>query len=165
MHCLFRIFVLVSAVALFGGSVLAEDHATDLRARFARESNAVNKAKMMPDLGDVEFAEIDKDVAAGKVQDALAVLKQYDDQAQSCEKALDGLQIDAEKHPAGFKQLQFSLRGTLRRLDILIVALTADDQIPFVACRKEINEMDLHVIHELFPRDPAGHEGPAKPED
>jgi hypothetical protein len=160
-----RMFALALAVAFLGGSVLAEDHAADLRARFQKEPNPVNKAKMLPQLGDVEFTEIDKDISSGDLKDALATLEQYRDQVQSCEKALDGSQVDAEKHPAGFKQLQFSLRGALRRLDILIVGMTSDDQLPFLACRKDLNEIDLHVIHELFPREPEGSGGSFRPQE
>ena len=144
----------VLAFAAAGRPAFSSDRISDLRTRVTRESNPVNKAKLMPQLGDAEFAEIDKDVAAGNLREALLVLQHYLEEVQSCEKALDASGIDAEKHPSGFKQLQYSLPGSLRRLDNLIVGLTADEQGPFLAARKDLNEMDMHLIRELFPHEP-----------
>ena len=62
--------------------------------------------------------------------------------------------VDAEKHPAGFKQLQFSLRDSLRRLDAVIVNMTGDEQAPFLDIRKELEETNSHLIEHLFPHDP-----------
>jgi len=52
--------------------------------------------------------------------------------------------------------LQFSLPGALRRLDNLIAGLTADEQGPFLVARRDINDIDMHLIHQLFPHEPKG---------
>ena len=109
--------------------------------------------------GDAEFREIESDFLAERLPDALAVLQQYRDEARTCEKLLDAKNVDAEQHPAGFKQLEFSLRESLRRLDDLLVTLTRDDQAPFEDARNDIDEMNRHLIHELFPRQPAPRVG------
>jgi hypothetical protein len=116
----------------------------------------------MPQLGNAEFQEIERDFLAEQLPDALNVLQQYRSEAQSCEKGLDAKGVDAEQHPDGFKQLEFSLRESLRRLDDLLVTLTVDDQEPFEAARKDIDEMNRHLIHELFPRQPATDESNSK---
>jgi hypothetical protein len=141
----------------------AQDRVADLRLRFSHESDPVRKAKLMPDLGDAEFREIESDFLAERLPDALAVLQQYRDEARTCEKLLDAKNVDAEQHSAGFKQLEFSLRESLRRLDDLLVTLTRDDQVPFEAARNDIDEMNRHLIHELFPRQPAPEEPDTKP--
>ena len=82
----------------------------------------------MPKLGEAEFDEIAMDIDEGKLTDGLAVLKEYRDEIQSCEKDLDAKNLDAEKHPKGFKQLEISLRQSLRRLNNLLPVLTADEQ-------------------------------------
>jgi hypothetical protein len=66
--------------------------------------------------------------------------------------------VRAEKHPAGFKQLQFSLRDSLRRLDMVIVNMTSDEQAPFLSIRSDLGEINVRLIQHLFP-----HEPPAKP--
>jgi len=146
-----RVLSLVLAAAWASG-VSAQDRIADLRTRLAHEPNPVAKAKLMPPLGDAEFAAIDADVAQDKIPEALAVLKSYRDEVESCDKALDAAGTDAEKHPAGFKQLQFSLRDSLRRLDAVLANLTSDEQAPFLDIRKELGEMNRHLIERLFPR-------------
>lgn len=153
------IVAMAIAAASISCSVFAQDRLSDLRSRFAHESNPVAKAKLMPPLGDAEFAQIDNDVMQGKLPEALLVLQSYRDQAKSCDKALDASGTDAEKHPAGFKQLQFSLRDSLRRLDAVIVNMTYDEQVPFLEVRKELSELNRHLIEHLFPHPP-----PTKPE-
>jgi hypothetical protein len=110
----------------------------------------------MSQLGDAEFAEIDSDVSQDKLPEALMVLETYRDEVQACDKALDALGQDAQKHPSGYKQLQFSLRDSLRRLDAEIVNMTSDDQAPFLAIRQELGDLNRHLIEHLFGRAPAG---------
>jgi hypothetical protein len=149
-----QVFALALGCAC-GSAVWGQDRVADLRSRFSHESDPVRKAKLMPDLGNAEFREIESDLLAERLPDALTVLQQYRDEAQSCVKNLDAKNVDAEQHPAGFKQLEFSLRESLRRLDDLLVTLTRDDQAPFQAARNDIDDMNRHLIHELFPRQPS----------
>ena len=62
-----RISALVVITALCASAAVAQAKIADLRAHFLREPNPVNKAKLMPQLGDAEFAEIDGGRHAGKV--------------------------------------------------------------------------------------------------
>jgi hypothetical protein len=154
-----RISALVVSMVLCASAAIAQGKIADLRARLAQEPNAVNKAKLMPQLGDAEFAEIDADVTKGKLPEALEILQHYSDEVDSCDKALTAAGADAQKHPAGFKQLQFSLRDSLRRLDAIIVNMTSDEQAPFLAIRGDLGEANVRLIQALFP-----HEKPAKQE-
>jgi hypothetical protein len=151
-----RIVAIVLAAASISGLVLCQDRVADLRSRLAHEPSPVNRAKLMPQLGDAEFAEIDSDVMQDKLPAALTILQAYRDEVESCDKALDALGQDAQKHPGGYKQLQFSLRDSLRRLDAEIVNMTSDDQAPFVAIRQELGDLNRHLIEHLFGRAPAG---------
>jgi hypothetical protein len=153
-----RISAVVVTTALCASAALAQGKIADLRAHFLREPNPVNKAKLMPQLGDAEFAEIDADVTEEKLPEALDVLQHYREEVESCDKGLSATGVDAERHPAGFKQLQFSLRDSLRRLDVVIVNMTGDEQPPFLAIRTELGEINLRLIQHLFP-----HETPASP--
>ncbi len=154
-----RISALVVTLALCASATVAQGKIAELRARLAQEPNAVNKAKLMPPLGDAEFAEIDEDVTKGKFPEALDILQHYRDEVDACDKALTAAGTDAQKHPAGFKQLQFSLRDSLRRLDAVIVNMTSDEQAPFLAIRRDLSEANLRLIQVLFP-----HETPTKRE-
>lgn len=163
MPGMLRIGGLILAAALVAGSAFPQDRAAELRSRFAQESDPVRKAKLMPRLGEAEFREIADAVRAGRLAEAQAGLERYRAEIESCQKGLDSMGIDAEKHPAGFKELEISLRESLRRLDHLLEGLTADEQAPFLAVRKDLDEINRHLFHELFPRRPAGEVPAEKP--
>jgi hypothetical protein len=160
-------FYPVAAAALFAailsGQTVSPNVLADLRARFAKETDPVRKARLIGPLGDAQFQQIQSDAAEGNYSAALDMLMEYRDDAQSCLKALEAKEPDPEKHPSGFKQLQISLRASLRRVDDIIVGLAGDEQKPFVDLRKELDQMDRQLIRELFPRQPAAESGPPKP--
>jgi hypothetical protein len=161
-------FVQLSALALALAMVAAclaaqEYHTTEQwRAKFDHEADPVHKAKLLLPLGESEFKDAESALATDKAAEALDILKKYLDEAQSCEKALEEKFPDAEKHSNGYKQLQISLRGSLRRVDTMIVGLNEDDRKPFVEIRGQLDEIDRHLIHMLFPKQPA-NDGAGKP--
>jgi hypothetical protein len=132
-------------------SPAARDNSPELRARFEHEANPVHKAELMPKLGAEEFREIEKDVANRQFDPAAQILDQYHAQAEQCSKELDQANIDAVKKPAGFKQLQISVRESLEHLDRLIAGMTADEQVRFRHDRDDLEELNSHLIQELFP--------------
>jgi hypothetical protein len=145
---------LTALLAMPCGGVLAQSRVPDFHARFAQEADAMRRAQAMPKLGESEFDEITRDIDSGKLPEAVAVLQEYRDEIQSCEKGLDERKIDAEKHPKGYKQLEISLRESLRKLNNLLVSFTADEQKPFVAVRDDLEALNRHLIRELFPKGP-----------
>jgi len=163
---LFR-FLPVAAAALLAAFLSAQAPAPNseaaLRARLAKTADPVRRARLIGPLADAEFQDIRDDAAEGNTSGALATLKQYRDEAQSCAIALDAKEPNAEKHPAGFKELQISVRAALRRVDDLLVGLTADEQEPFLEVRKELEQLDRHLFQELFPRQPVVESPAPKP--
>ncbi len=126
----------------------------EFHARFSQETDPMRRAQMMPRLGQSEFDEITRDIDAGRLPEALSVLKEYSNEIESVEKGLDARHIDAEKHPKGYKQLEISLRESLRRLNALLVSFTGEDQKPFLEVRQGLDELNRHLIRELFPNQP-----------
>jgi hypothetical protein len=139
--------------ALILGPALPRDHTSELRDRFERETNPVHKAELMQKLGAAEFRDIEQDVAAGEIPLAIQALDRYHSDVEECSKLLDQAGIDAVKKPAGFKQLQISVRESLRRLDRLISTMTADQQRLFRHDRDDLEELNSHLLQELFPRE------------
>lgn len=162
MRRMLRMMGTILAVALSTACVFAQDKIAEFRSRFDHEPDPVHKAMLIVPLGDAEFLEIQKEFEAGGLPEALAVLRQYRDEVRSCRDSLDAIGIDAERHPSGFKQLQISLRESLRRLDDLIVSIPRDQQTPFLEVRKEIDQMNRHLIRELFPHQPDTETEPPK---
>lgn len=139
--------------ALVASPAAPRDRTSELRSRFERENNPVHKAKLMQKLGAAEFKEIERYVAASQYALAAQVLHQFHSEVELCAKELDEAHINAEKHPNGFKQLQFSVRDALRRLDRLISTMTADEQPPFRRDRDSLEELNSHLLDQLFPRE------------
>jgi len=147
-------------LVLLPSGAMAQNTAADFHTRFVQDSDPIHRAEGMRKLGTAEFDEITKDFDAGKFPDALALLREYRDEIDTCEKGLDARKVDAEKHPKGYKQLEMSVRESLRELDRLIVSLTADEQAPFVEVRKNLEALNRHLIHELFPNRPSDDNTP-----
>jgi hypothetical protein len=139
--------------ALILSPAIPRDNSSELLAKFQHETNPVHKAELMQKLGSGEFREIEKDVAAGQFEPAARLLDQYHSEVAECSKELDQANINAVKKPAGFKQLQFSVREALRRIDRLISTMTSDQQVLFRHDRDDLEELNSHLLQELFPRE------------
>ncbi len=86
MHKSFRSAALVLMIGLAAKWTLGQKQILHFRTRFTQETGAVHRAPKMPKLGEAEFDEIAMDIDEGKLTDGLAVLKEYRDEIQSCEK-------------------------------------------------------------------------------
>jgi hypothetical protein len=153
-------------VLVLAGPIFSQTRIADLRQRFSQESDPVRKAKKILQLGEAEFQQIQKDVASEQFADALALLRQYRGEVRSCVEGLDATGVNAVQHSSGFRQLEISLRESLHRLDAMIPLISPEAQSGFIEARAGLNEMNRHLIEELFPRpkqpptasSPSGHE-------
>ena len=159
----FRFTGILLAAAVIYGSGPAQDRTAALRSRFVSEADPVHKAKLLSQLSDSEFHDMQALITAGNLSDASPIASQMADEAESAVKALDAKGRDPEKHPDGYKQLEFSVRGSLRRLNDILVGFAADDQQPFLAARNRLEDIEHHVIRELFPHRPDQAPAPAAP--
>jgi hypothetical protein len=153
MHARFRILILAGAFPFITQAAISQTPQL-LQAKFDQEPDVMRRAKMMTDLSRADFHEVVQQVAAGDNTDALKTLQQFVDDAQQCSDALDKREPNPESHPGGFKQLQIATRESLRRLDDLTVGLVSDEQAPFLAVRKNLDQINRHLIRELFPHQP-----------
>jgi hypothetical protein len=152
-------------VALTLGLVapLAQHQAPNRLASLEREQDPVRRAKLLAKLGRGEFSDFRNQTDAGNFLEALRILERYRDAVLSTQKALAATRINAERNPAGFKELQISLRGGLRQLSETLLTLTPDEREPFDAIHKQLERVDKELIHELFPRQPEAAPGKEKP--
>jgi hypothetical protein len=149
-----RMAALALAAALLSGPVLAQDRTSELRSRFSKEANPVRKARLLPQLSDSEFHQIQPLLAAGNLTGAAAIADQLTSEAESAVKGLDAKGRDPETHAEGYRQAEISVRGSLRRVDDILVGLSADDQKPFLEIRHRLGDLERHLIRELFPHRP-----------
>jgi hypothetical protein len=141
-------------VVLVAGSLLAQDRTAQLRSRFEKESDPVHKARMVALLADSEFRDMHEKLDTGDLAGALEIAQRVRDEAQASKKMLDAKSRDAEAHPEGYKQLEISVRESMRRLDDIMVSLAKDEGAPLAEVRKDLDELDRQMIHQLFPKRP-----------
>ena len=120
-------------------------------AQFQLERDPVVKAKILAKLGRYEIDEARADLKADKDEQSLADLEHYRDQVEITVEALSATGVNAEQHPSGFKELQISLRETLRHIDELILQLPLDKRPWFQAVRSDLGKSQNRLIEALFP--------------
>ena len=146
--------ILLSAgllLAVAGSIAHADDKLIKMRAQYAAEDNPVKKAKILAKLGSREFADIRNSVKNDQDGQALATLEQYRDAVMSTTDALMGAGIDPVRHSGGFKELQISLRTSIRRLDDMILSLEQSVRPSFRAVRSDLETAQNSLIDALFP--------------
>jgi hypothetical protein len=147
-------WVAVLVTALVAVSVMAQGRTAELRARFQKETDPVRKARQVALLADSEFRDMHEKIDAGDLAAAAEIAGQVRDEAQASKKLLDTKGRDAEAHPEGYKQLEISVRESMRRLDDIMVGLAKDEQKPLAEVRAELETLDRELIHQLFPKRP-----------
>jgi hypothetical protein len=170
MHARSGIFALAAMAAFLGPAAIPQTR-QGLQTKFEQEPDVMRRARMTMELSRADFHEVADQVAAGDNTDALKTLQQLLDDMQQCSNSLDAKEPNPEGHPGGFKQLQIATRESLRRLDDLTVSLTEDEQAPFLAIRKNLDQLNRHLIRELFPhealppgRSDSDHDDPSPPQ-
>jgi hypothetical protein len=153
--------ILALAFTLVAGLV-QPDRTVELRAKFVRETNPVRKAKILPQLAEAEYLQVQEQLKADNAAEAGAILRQMADEAETCRAALDAKVRDPEAHPDGYRQLQISVRQTLRRINDILPGLSMDEQKPFEEARESLNQVDQALMVALFPKRPDGQQ-PAPP--
>ena len=158
-----RISGLALTVALISGPAFVQDRTAALRSRFSKETDPVHKAKLLPQLAESEFREIQPLLDGGNLNEAGAIANQMADEAESAVRALDAKVRDPEKHADGYRQVEISVRGSERRIDDVLVGLSADDQKTFLEVRNRLDDLERHLIRELFPHRPDEPANPVAP--
>ena len=154
--------IFVLAFTLVAGLV-QPDKTAEIRARFVRETNPVRKAKILPQLAEAEYLQVQDQLKADNAAEAGAIVKQMADEAATCREALDAKVRDPEAHPDGYRQLQISVRQTLRRIDNILPGLSMDEQKPFLEARDSLSELDQALLVALFPKRPEAQAAPPAP--
>jgi len=143
---------LIAAVAICA-PLAAQDRLAEDLAKYQHETDPVHKSRALVKLGDDQIDLAKKQLKEDEVA-SLHTLEQYRDEVHEMVTALNAMGVDAERKPAGFKELQISLRETIRRIDDLILTLTVDKRPFFRAVRNDLFTDQNVLIDELFPRKP-----------
>lgn len=141
---------LIAAAALCGALAAQDQLSADL-GHYQHEADPIRKARLLARLGDEQIDLAKRQLKQDEVA-SLHTLEQYRDEVHDTVAALSRLGVDAERKPAGFKELQISLRETTRRIDDLILTLDVDKRPFFRSVRNDLAADQNALIDELFPR-------------
>lgn len=125
-------------------------------ANYERKTKPVDRAKAVVKLGRAEYVAASQSLDAGNVRGAFEFLAKYNEQAITAHDALEKMGVDPEKHSNGFRQLQISVRESLRELREIMGRVSLEQRESFAALEKDLNTLNQKLILELFPRQP-GH--------
>ena len=145
--------VLVAALSLCS-PLAAQDRLAEDLAKYQHEGDPVHRARDLAKLGDEQIDLARRQLKADQEVDSLHTLEQYRDEVRETVTALNGMGVDPERKPAGFKELQISLRETIRRIDDLILTLNVDKRPFFREVRNDLFTNQNQLIDKLFPRRP-----------
>ena len=143
----------ITALALLA-PLAAQDRLSVDQARYDQETDPVRKARALVKLGDDQIDQARKQLKDGDDLASLHTLEQYRDEIQHMAELLKSSGVDPEKKPAGFKELQISLRETVRHIDDLILTLPVDKRPFFREVRTDLVKTQNELIDALFPRQP-----------
>ncbi len=138
----------------------AQDSLAKFEAQYELERDPVAKAKILAKDGHLELDQVRADLKTDREEQALSDLEHYRDEVEISVKALSTTGLSAEKHPGGFKELQISLRQTLRRVDDVIDSLPYDKRPWFQAVRSDLAKAQATLMDQLFPD--VGNKGPKR---
>ena len=142
------------AVMAVAAPLRAQDRLTVAVAQYQHEGDPVRKARMLAKFGGDQIDEAKKQLSSGDDVASLHMIEQYRDEVRETVTGLEAAVPDAEKKPAGFKELQISLRETVRHIDDLILTLPVDKRPFFRDARNDLVKTQNELIDALFPRKP-----------
>ena len=149
-----QLTVVTGAIFFMGTGLFAGDRVQELQARFDRETDAVRKAKVFEKLGDAQFEEARKSGSTGDYSAVGLTMESYRDDARAALDALKKSQPDAERHPNGYKQLQYHVHRSLRELDEILVVAPPEYRPPLRLVRQDLAAVNDELLRMLFPRRP-----------
>ena len=156
----FATFFFVSAAS----SVVARpaDTLEQLQEKFDKEADPVRKAKMMQKLGDAQFVKEREATKTGDFVTAGVVMEKYRDNIRVALELLKKTRPQAEKHPNGYKQLEYNTAQGLREVRDVMLAMPEQLRPPMQIVENDLRDMNTELLKLLFPRRP-GEQPPLDP--
>lgn len=128
-----------------------------LEQDFAKQKDAVHRAKALAKLITKEVDEASAEIRGGDVQQGIARLQQYRNLAERVHEELLATGRNPVKKPSGFMQLQIATRESVRRLNDLIFMMPIGRREPVEEVREDLSQLNARLLEELFPP-PRPHE-------
>jgi hypothetical protein len=148
--------IVFCSVALAAQTARVQKDIAKYEANYESKTNPVDRAKAVAKLGRAEYVAASQSLDAGNVREAFEFLAKYNEQAIAGHDVLEKMRVDPEKHSNGFRQLEISVRESLRELREMMGRVPLEQRESFAALEKDLDALNQKLILELFPRQP-GH--------
>jgi len=126
----------------------------DLQMRFDRESNSVQKAKLLEKLGGAQFEAVRQAEKASDNSAAGLTLEKYRDNVRAALESLKKQHPNAEKQPNGYRQLEIQVRKGIREIGESLLVAPEPFKPPLEIVREDLAAMDDELLKLLFPNRP-----------
>jgi hypothetical protein len=158
------LYVSLSVVAVLCPGSWAQGFDTEqqLLARLQSEQNPVKKAKDEIKLSKLKLIQVHDAYVQGHVEEGTKLLGTFLDEIKTSWKLLQDSGRKASRQPEGFRELEIALREDVRALHDLGPTVSYFDRGPLLNAEKELDQMRIEVLNELFPGG-KGHKNPAAP--
>jgi hypothetical protein len=132
---------------------------------YKREPDPVRRAKLFPRVGTGQLDEMERLADAGDYVKSGEMLEEYRNEVKSTFEALKATGVNAERKPAGFKELEIHLRRALKQIDDLVRRVPDGPRVPFQLARQDVIKVNRELIDLLFPRQPDTKKNQEKPKE
>jgi hypothetical protein len=141
----------------------ASESIAELQARFDREVNSLQKAKLLQKLGDAQFAESRRAGKEGDFKSVGLLMEKYRDNAREALAAVQKDHPKAEKDSSGYRRLEIHVRHSLRELEETLLVAPPEYRPPLRLVRKDLEDFEDELLRLLFPRRPGEQPVPPAP--
>lgn len=152
---------LFAAALLCMGAVKPPDTLEQLQQRFDHENDAVRKAKQLRKLGSAQFDKEREAAKSGDYSGAGLEMEKYRDNVRAALEALKKTRPEAEKHSAGYRELEMQVTEGIREIRDVILALPEQFRPPMQLVEEDLKKMDMELLRLLFPRRPGEKPAPS----
>ena len=122
-----------------------------MEQKFQEQTDAVHRAKELAKLLPKEVQMSSREVHQGQMAPAIERLEKYRDLVVRVHQELLATGRNPVKHSSGFKELQISLRESVRKLRDLIFYLPLERRQRFETVRQDLDQVNSELLQELFP--------------
>jgi hypothetical protein len=138
-------------ISLAGSLAIGRDTEEQLLQRIQSEPNPIKKAKEEIKLADLKLSQVQDAYSQGHVEEGAKQLEALIDTVKTTVKTLQDSGRNAAKQPAGFRDLEISIREDIRVLQDLARTVAYFDRAPLEGAVQDLDQLQARVIHSLFP--------------
>jgi hypothetical protein len=140
-------------LVLPGPAALGRETEEQLLQRIQAEQNPVKKAKDEIKLARLKLTQVQNAYSQGHFEEGAKHLSALVEAMKSSWKLLQDSGRKASKHSEGFRELDISLRESVRALEDLGRTVSYYDRAPLVDAAQQLDRMRDEVLHALFPEE------------